>query len=355
MPSKKTVLTRYLGFSIILFLVLTIGGLAVAPSYADNEATPVAAPSQDQGQQPGNVFADVPTTYWAYDFINKLYQLGITLGYPDKTIKPEERITRAEFVSILVKALGMTEIISGPPVFDDVPRSAGYYGFVQSAAKAGLVAGGEGNFYPDLPITRQEMFIILVKTLKVKSASTSVKKPYFTDVYQLAPWVQAYITRATDEGLAVGYPDLTLKPEIDATRAEAYTAIARLVLRMGPAVTCGVQQQLLQISGQNFQPGEYWLQIYDGENNHVGTIGVSADSNGSFTTSFKLKGTEAEGTWRLDATKQVTPDQVEASCTFLVMLSSIPEFPIGATGAIVAGICALIYYRMRKGKEALTS
>ncbi|MCL5935442.1 MAG: S-layer homology domain-containing protein [Firmicutes bacterium] len=356
MPFKKIVSAKYLGVFIILFLVLTVGCPAVAPSYADNEAPPGAAPAKGQEQQPESVFTDLPTTYWAYDVIKKLYRFGITLGYPDNTIGPEEEITRAQFISTLVKALGMAQLTSGPPVFEDVPSSAWYYGFVQAAAKAGLVVGGEGKFYPDLPITRQEMFTMLVNSLKVKNTGTSVKKLYFTDVNQLAPWVQSYITRAADEGLAVGYPDLTLKPEVNATRAEAYAAIGRLVLQMLlPTVNCNVQQQVLQISGRNYQPGKYWLQIYDGKNNHVGTIGVSADSNGSFTTSYKLKGTEEEGTWRLDAAKQETPDQVEASSTFLVSLSSIPEFPIGAAGAVDAGICALIYYRMRKGKEALTA
>lgn len=344
MPFKETSLTKYLGIFIVLSLALTIVSPAVTPAHADN-----GAPS-------GSVFADLPTDYWAYDVIKKLYRFGYTLGYPDSTIGPEETITRAEFLSVLVKGLGIAGSTSEPPVFDDVPRSSEYYGIVQAAAKAGLVAGGEGNFYPDLPITRQEMFVMLVNALKIKNISESVKKIYFTDASLIEPWVKSYITQATDEGLVVGYPDQTLKPGNDATRAEAYAAIGRLLLKMlSPTVKCNIQRQLLQISGLNFQAGKYWLQIYDGKSNLVGTIGVSADSNGSFTTSYKLKGTEEEGDWRLDAVKQETPDQNEASTTFNVPLSSIPEFPTAAAGAVVAGICALIYYRVRKGKGALTA
>ncbi|MFZ5645026.1 MAG: S-layer homology domain-containing protein [Bacillota bacterium] len=362
MHAKAKILAKSLFVFSILFLMLAFNGSAVAPSYAVSE---------EQEQQPATFFSDLPKTHWAYEFANKLYQLGITPEHPRKVLKPEDTITRAEFTRMLVRALGIAERTSDPPVFEDVPESAKYYGFVQAAAKDGIVVGGQGKFNPDIPITRQEMFIMLVNSLEVKNTTRSAGKSTFLDAGLIAPWIEAYVNKITEEGLVVGYPDRTLRPEVNATRAEAYTVIARLINKKpapelatahsldekaAPEIGYNIHQQLLQLTGKNMpQPGKYFLQIYDGKNNKVATIGIDVDSKGSFTTSYRFNGTEAEGNWRVDVAKQETPIQIEASRTFFVPLASIPEFPVGAAGAAVAGICAFIYYRMRKNKEALAA
>lgn len=50
-------------------------------------------------------FKDVPTSHWAYEAIQTVYQNQLTGGYPDNTFKPNNRITRAEFATFLTKVL----------------------------------------------------------------------------------------------------------------------------------------------------------------------------------------------------------------------------------------------------------
>ncbi|KJR98009.1 MAG: hypothetical protein VR68_12000 [Peptococcaceae bacterium BRH_c4a] len=300
------------------------------------------------------VFNDLPKTHWVHDVIYKLCRLGMINEYPDNTFNPDENITRAEFIRILIVALGITEIISDPPAFEDVQRSAWYYGFVQAAAKAGLVFGYGGRLDPDVPITRQEMAGILVKALKGKNTAGATENLNFTDAEQIAPWFRDQVRIVVLEGMMQGYPDQTFRSQSTLTRAEAYAAILCLLEKLNQVITCSVQTPLIHITGQNMEKqGSYWLQVYDGDNNHVGTIGINADSNGGFVTSYSIKGTEASGNWRIDVLKGQNLQHTEVSCTFFVPLSAIPEFPAAIAGIIVVGICVFIYHRMKQGKESL--
>ena len=58
--------------------------------------------------QGASAFSDVPSSYWAYAAISSLSSQGIVSGYPDGTYRPDNTITRAEFATMLVKALGLS-------------------------------------------------------------------------------------------------------------------------------------------------------------------------------------------------------------------------------------------------------
>ena len=49
-------------------------------------------------------FSDVSGNHWAINQINSFYKKGIINGYEDKTFRPNDKITRAEFVKIINKA-----------------------------------------------------------------------------------------------------------------------------------------------------------------------------------------------------------------------------------------------------------
>lgn len=52
-----------------------------------------------------NYFKDVKTTHWAKEYISKLYENGITTGFPDKTFRPEESTKRSEYSVFLTRSL----------------------------------------------------------------------------------------------------------------------------------------------------------------------------------------------------------------------------------------------------------
>lgn len=179
----------------------------------------------DMKQAPEKLpFTDLQQSYWAWRDIKKIFELKISSGYPDNTFRPENRITRAEFTMMLIKALGIPEHTTGNPMFDDVPDTAWYYGCVQAAAKAGIVKGYEGNeFRPDNNITRQEITSMLIRALgrEKEAAAREGAQPDYADADQIALWAKGCVAMAKELRLISGYPDNTFRPLKNATRAEA--------------------------------------------------------------------------------------------------------------------------------------
>jgi hypothetical protein len=179
-------------------------------------------------QEPEQTFSDVTTSYWAYDAISNLSSLGYITGYPDGSFKPDGAITRAEFVSILTRALKLQAYNPPAPGFSDVSPGDWYYGSVESVVYAGIANGeGDSSFLPGKQITREEMAAILVNALsKQNEAKASMgAQTGFTDDANISSWANGSVAVAVNVGLIKGYPDNTFRPEGDATRAEACAMI----------------------------------------------------------------------------------------------------------------------------------
>jgi hypothetical protein len=171
---------------------------------------------------PGQLFSDVPASYWASEAINELSELGCISGYPDGTFKPENRITRAEFAVVLVKAYNIN--VAAGKVFDD---TAGHWAkdYIASAYAAGIVSGyDENSFGPDDPITREQMAVLIVKAAGLPPAAGESQ---FTDSAAISGWAKGAVATAAENGIINGYPDQTFRPQGNATRAEAVTVIAK--------------------------------------------------------------------------------------------------------------------------------
>ncbi len=176
-------------------------------------------------------FPDVPSTYWAYSVITDMCQKGVVAGYPDGLFRPESCITRAEFAKIIVEALNLTESNPAAPTFSDVTSADWYYGYVETAAIAGLVKGFEtGEFRPNECITREQISAILVRVIGKESAAiaNAGTATIFIDDGEISAWARGSVVVVVQDGL-VGYPDHTFKPGSNATRAEACAMIHRFV------------------------------------------------------------------------------------------------------------------------------
>lgn len=167
--------------------------------------------------------------HWAKSSIEKLVGMGVVAGYPDNTFKPNNSITRAEFATLMVKAMNLDVVTPAQPAFTDVPTKLWSYGYVEAASKAGLVQGDAGKFRPEDKITRQEIATILVRAMGLESdaAAKGAVKLDFADAGNIASWANGYVAVAVDQGLITGYPDNTFKPGNNATRAESATMVVR--------------------------------------------------------------------------------------------------------------------------------
>jgi hypothetical protein len=174
-----------------------------------------------QTTQPAVRLTDI-SGHWAEANIQKLVVTGAIAGYPDKTFKPNNSITRAEFVSILVRAFNL-EPKTGK-VFDDTDNSWAKDS-IATANAYGIINGySDTRFGPDDLITREQMAVMVVKAAKIAASNAELT---FEDQNSISSWARDAVSSAVSAGLVSGYPDQTFKPQNNATRAEAVAVITR--------------------------------------------------------------------------------------------------------------------------------
>jgi len=111
-----------------------------------------------------NDFSDVPENKWYNEFVSSMAKGGYIVGYPDGTFGGDRNITRAEFVTILVKFLDAP--ISGTINFSDVSTTHWAYSYIVTAVNAGWISGYEdGTYKPNREISRAEAISILNRVL----------------------------------------------------------------------------------------------------------------------------------------------------------------------------------------------
>jgi hypothetical protein len=166
--------------------------------------------------------------HWAYDELDNFVNADLLRGYVDMegnvTLKPNNPISRAEFVSIIVRALGLTSDQPGKS-FADVPQGKWYYEPVRIASSLGIVGGlTETTFGPDRLITRGEIATLIVRAFS-SSVSFEGDAKNFTDVPDY--YAKDSILRASQAGIVKGATETEFKPFANAKRAEAVVMLQR--------------------------------------------------------------------------------------------------------------------------------
>lgn len=114
---------------------------------------------------------------WALHSVMTSRAVGLIRGMDDEleSFQPKQAVTRAEFVSVLTRSLGLMDVDSGSNnVFKDIPASAWYAQDVEAAAANGLVAGiGAGKFAPEATLTREQAAMLLARALKLKATAST--------------------------------------------------------------------------------------------------------------------------------------------------------------------------------------
>ena len=160
--------------------------------------------------------------HWAKNAIIDFATKGYINGYGDGTFKPDNSITRAEFVKILNKAFGYTNV--GKENFSDVNPSDWYYNDICIGVNAGYINGYEDNtFKPDKQITREEASKIIATALNLKGDGNL----NFKDSSEISNWAKSYVDALSDNNIINGYEDNTFRPHNNMTRAENVTILSR--------------------------------------------------------------------------------------------------------------------------------
>ncbi|MGI8588846.1 MAG: S-layer homology domain-containing protein [Chloroflexia bacterium] len=167
----------------------------------------------------GPTFSDVPPGSFAYKAVGFLSGLGLVSGYSDGTFRPNGAITRADFMKMLATALNYPQQPPAKPSFKDVPPNYPASGAIAAGIARGLVGGySDGTFRPDGPVTRIE--VVKVLTLAANWQLQQGAQSPFSDV-PLTYWAYPYVETAYRHGIIQDSPAGRLRPDAQATRAEA--------------------------------------------------------------------------------------------------------------------------------------
>ena len=156
-----------------------------------------------------STFVDVPTTYWAYNYIESLYKAGITSGCSSSPLKycPTFSVTRAEMAIFILRGIHGKSYV--PPaatgtMFTDVSTSTFGAAWIEEFAKEGITSGcGNGKFCPSDNVTRAQMAIFLLKGKHGSSFVPPIATGVFPDV-PVGSFAADWIEQLASEGITSG-------------------------------------------------------------------------------------------------------------------------------------------------------
>ncbi|WP_158299618.1 S-layer homology domain-containing protein [Paenibacillus antri] len=186
---------------------------------------PASALAGDVAQEPP-VFTDMEQS-WAKEQLAEWADSGFVKGYADGSVRPDETISRAEFVALVNRVYGYAH--ASDSAFLDVEADAWFADDVAKAARAGYASGYEdGTFRPDREISRQEAAKMVAALLKLEAAAEGGgTASAFTDRGDIPAWSIGYVDAIAAEGYLQGYPDGAFRPASPITRAEAVALLDR--------------------------------------------------------------------------------------------------------------------------------
>jgi len=130
--------------------------------------------------KPGITFGDIAASK-NREAIEALAAREIINGMGDDSFEPEATMTRAQYATIIVKALGLTPKANGK--FTDVAADKWYAPYIGTANAYGIVNGvSDTEFNPEGTITRQEAALMTVRAAKLCGLETEVSEAEQNDV-----------------------------------------------------------------------------------------------------------------------------------------------------------------------------
>jgi parallel beta-helix repeat protein len=170
-------------------------------------------------ETPPTKFADIQN-HWAKPFIEGLIDEGLINGFNDGTFRPDEKMTRAQYATLLVRAFDPAAKRDAKK-FTDVADDYWAKDAIQQAYRSQFISGFENNaFKPNDNVQRIQVIVSLVSGLGL-SATDANALTIYDDRNTIPDYAKDEVTTATKKKIVVNYPQVKqLKPTQDATRAE---------------------------------------------------------------------------------------------------------------------------------------
>lgn len=217
---------KFYAFMLSLAMMLS----AISPAFAavvnyGDELTNM--PNKNYTQK----FSDVPSSFWAFNYIAEMAERNVLSGYPDGKFYPNKNVTRAEFAKIMTAAAGLDISNSGYSSYEDVDYTDWCSPYIEAARYylSGYVSNGKSYYMPNNNALREDIAVALVKLKGYDTTGfdLSLLQTMFSDWKSISTGAQPYVAVAVEQELISGYDDGTFKGQQGITRAEAATLLWR--------------------------------------------------------------------------------------------------------------------------------
>lgn len=204
--------------TIIIFSVL----LLAVPVSADEEKAAINGEAA--------VFIDLNNDNPNFPYIKYLNQRGVIAGYPDGNFRPEENLSRAQAAVMLVKAAGLATAPVNEKVFQDVDTKHWAAPYIAACVKAGFIRGyPDGTYKPEENLSRAQGISLVLRLSKQDMNRASL--PPMEDVDQ-GHWAAPYIaTGLAAEMVGLDSDGVRFLPDISFTRQEMSRALGLLLIQ----------------------------------------------------------------------------------------------------------------------------
>jgi hypothetical protein len=204
------------GLDVGNFIAMDASGKAFVAGYSNSEwgnpITGYAGGNRDAFVAKvdfATTFTDVSASYWAWPFIQRLSNAGITGGCATNPPMycPETKVNRAQMAIFLLRAKYGNSYTPPPAtgtVFNDIPENYWAASWIEQLASEGVTGGcGNGNYCPNTFVTREQMAIFLLRAKYGDSYLPPAATGDFGDV-PTGYWAAAWIEQLAAEGITGG-------------------------------------------------------------------------------------------------------------------------------------------------------
>lgn len=198
----------------------------------------VINPNIIKNANPTEQFQDINEAPWAVVYIQYMQDRKIISGDGNGRVRPNDEITREEFLKILLEALkpSVPEDADEVQAFSDVGESDWYARYVHDAVSLGIVNGmGENRFGAGEKISRQDAAVIINRASEIMKLilKSNVEEISFADRDNISDYAVSAVKTLSMAEIISGYADGSFAPRNPVTRAEAAKLIYSLLKHTG--------------------------------------------------------------------------------------------------------------------------
>ena len=255
----------------LLALGLTVGG--VAPIVISAPATAAN-------------FVDVQG-HWARPFIEALAAQNIIGGYSDRTFRPDQPVTRAQFAAMIEQAFDENNVQLSQK-FDS--EAADYW------ASRDFTNGRSSNRQLRLSdqLSKVQVLVALANGLRLyPSGSVANTLNFYTDASRIPEYARDSVAAATQKGIVVNYPDVAdLEPSKVVTRADVAAFIYQALVNEGVLAPISSRMEaseyIVQVTPRNNQATNNRSSNQATNNRNTGTVQYKVSRGTAINVEYQM-------------------------------------------------------------------